>query len=101
MNNLGAWKLCLSLDRSIDSLLKGFVYSPSSTTDSNTFFRLQNMDSSITNNVDKRPAPRDLSHHYSRVTKNRSASAVKDFYRYFSIPGIENLAGGMYYPTTH
>ncbi|KAL9614452.1 MAG: hypothetical protein Q9167_001055 [Letrouitia subvulpina] len=40
-----------------------------------------------------RPDPVDLSHHYSRVTKNRGASQVKDFYKYFSIPGIGNLAG--------
>ena len=40
------------------------------------------------------PAPVDLSHHFSRVTKNRAASNVKDFYKYFSIPGIGNLAGG-------
>ena len=39
-------------------------------------------------------APVDLSHHYSRVTKNRVASSVKDFYKYFAIPGIGNLAGG-------
>ncbi len=41
-----------------------------------------------------RGAPVDLSHHYSRVTKNRVASSIKDFYKYFSIPGIGNLAGG-------
>ncbi|KAI4253548.1 MAG: hypothetical protein L6R42_007539 [Xanthoria sp. 1 TBL-2021] len=41
------------------------------------------------------PKPLDLSHHYSRVTKNRDASAVKDFYKYFGIPNIGNLAGGL------
>ena len=50
---------------------------------------------SSTGSAEKRPAPIDLSHHYSRVTKNRNASAVKDFYKYFTIPGIGNLAGGM------
>lgn len=40
------------------------------------------------------PKPLDLSHHYSRVTKNRGSSAVKDFYKYFGIPNIGNLAGG-------
>lgn len=39
--------------------------------------------------------PIDLSHHYSRTTKNRNASAVKDFYKYFRIPNIGNLAGGL------
>ncbi|KAL8701138.1 MAG: hypothetical protein Q9201_005079 [Fulgogasparrea decipioides] len=39
--------------------------------------------------------PLDLSHHFSRVTKSRGASAVKDFYRYFRIPNIGNLAGGL------
>ncbi|KAL9586647.1 MAG: hypothetical protein Q9212_000782 [Teloschistes hypoglaucus] len=41
------------------------------------------------------PKPLDLSHHYSRVTKNRIASSVKGFYKYFHIPGIGNLAGGL------
>lgn len=39
--------------------------------------------------------PLDLSHHYSEVTKQRKPSAIKGFYKYFSIPGIGNLAGGM------
>ncbi|KAL4886215.1 pyridoxal phosphate-dependent transferase [Aspergillus karnatakaensis] len=39
--------------------------------------------------------PVDLSHHYSYTTKRRLPSAVKDFYKYFFIPGIANLAGGM------
>ena len=38
--------------------------------------------------------PLDLSHHFSRVTKNRLPSKIKDFYKYFTIPGIGNLAGG-------
>lgn len=41
--------------------------------------------------------PLDLSHHYSEVTKQRVASKVKQFYKYFTIPGIGNLAGGPYY----
>jgi hypothetical protein len=40
------------------------------------------------------PPPIDLSHHFSRVTKNRNESSVKKFYKYFQIPGIGNLAGG-------
>jgi hypothetical protein len=38
--------------------------------------------------------PLDLTHHFSRVTKNRLPSKIKDFYKYFIIPGIGNLAGG-------
>ena len=45
--------------------------------------------------IDKKPLPVDISHHYSRVTKNRDISSVKEFYKYFTIPGIGNLAGGM------
>jgi len=44
---------------------------------------------------DARPAPVDMSHHYSKVTTNRDASKIKDFYKYFSIPGIGNFAGGL------
>lgn len=39
--------------------------------------------------------PIDLSHHFSRVTKARKESSIKEFYKYFLIPGIGNLAGGM------
>ncbi|KFZ00605.1 hypothetical protein V501_10627 [Pseudogymnoascus sp. VKM F-4519 (FW-2642)] len=39
--------------------------------------------------------PLDLSHHYSRVTKARQESNIKAFYKYFAIPGIGNLAGGL------
>jgi len=45
--------------------------------------------------VDTRPEPKDLSHHLSRATKSREASAVKVFYKYFAIPGIAQLAGGL------
>lgn len=38
--------------------------------------------------------PKDLSHHYSRAAKRRTPSQVKQFYKYFQIPGIQNLAGG-------
>ena len=38
--------------------------------------------------------PLDLSHHFSRVTKARQESKIKEFYKYFFIPGIGNLAGG-------
>ena len=41
--------------------------------------------------------PLDLSHHVSRVTKQRKESSIKEFYKYFAIPGIGNLAGGMFH----
>ncbi len=40
--------------------------------------------------------PLDLSHHFSHVTKARKESSIKEFYKYFTIPGIGNLAGGEY-----
>lgn len=45
--------------------------------------------------TDKRDPPKDLSHHLSRNAKAREASAVKQFYKYFQIPGIGQLAGGL------
>lgn len=44
---------------------------------------------------DSRPPPKDLSHHLSRATKARGASSIKAFYKYFMIPGIGQLAGGL------
>lgn len=44
---------------------------------------------------EKKPEPVDLSHHYSAVTKRRVASKLKDAYKFFQIPGILNIAGGM------
>jgi len=44
---------------------------------------------------DTRPPPKDLSHHLSRSTKARGASSMKAFYKYFTIPGIGQLAGGL------
>ncbi|EXJ93947.1 hypothetical protein A1O1_02340 [Capronia coronata CBS 617.96] len=43
----------------------------------------------------EKPEPKDLSYYYSRVTMNRQASKMKQFYQYFLIPGIGNLAGGL------
>lgn len=40
------------------------------------------------------PHPMDLSHHYSYTTKNRLASFVKSYYKYYQIPGLANFAGG-------
>ncbi|EEH05320.1 aromatic amino acid aminotransferase [Histoplasma capsulatum G186AR] len=44
-------------------------------------------------------APVDLSHHFSVVARNRVGSDVKKFYKYFAIPGIHNLAGGLPHPS--
>ncbi|KAI0122890.1 aromatic amino acid aminotransferase [Xylariales sp. AK1849] len=42
-----------------------------------------------------KPLPKDMSHHYSDVTKARVPSKMKEFYKYFQIPGIGQLAGGL------
>ncbi|KAL2191900.1 PLP-dependent transferase [Thermothelomyces heterothallicus CBS 203.75] len=42
-----------------------------------------------------KPAPLDLSHHYSAVTKRRFAFKLKELYKFFQIPGILNTAGGL------
>lgn len=47
-----------------------------------------------------KPLPKDLSHYYSVTTANRQPSAMKQYYRYFQIPGIGNLAGGKSYTVT-
>lgn len=41
------------------------------------------------------PPPKDLSHHFSATAKRREPSNIKDLYKYFFIPGIANLAGGI------
>ncbi|SPN97246.1 related to aromatic amino acid aminotransferase I [Cephalotrichum gorgonifer] len=43
--------------------------------------------------------PKDLSHHFSEVTKNRHPSQIKEYYKFFQIPGMGNLAGGMPHPS--
>lgn len=48
---------------------------------------------------DSRPPPKDLSHLLSRNAKSREASSIKQFYKYFAIPGIGQLAGGL--PNEH
>ncbi|TPX09647.1 uncharacterized protein E0L32_009120 [Thyridium curvatum] len=42
-----------------------------------------------------KPLPLDMSHHFSETTKNRLPSKIKEYYKYFQIPGIGNLAGGL------
>ena len=46
-------------------------------------------------------APRDMLHHFSQKTKNRAVSKIKKYYKYFRIPGIGQLAGGMALPRDH
>ncbi|ATY66382.1 aromatic amino acid aminotransferase 1 [Cordyceps militaris] len=41
------------------------------------------------------PPPQDLSHHFSEITKRRTPSSIKEFYRFFAIPNIGNLGGGL------
>ncbi|KAL2142074.1 hypothetical protein VTI28DRAFT_1587 [Corynascus sepedonium] len=43
----------------------------------------------------EKPAPLDLSHHYSAVTKRRFPFKLKEAYKFFQIPGILNIAGGL------
>lgn len=50
----------------------------------------------FTHHWTEKPAPVDLSHHYSAVTKRRTASKIKEAYKFFQIPGILNIAGGSY-----
>ncbi|KAF1813593.1 aromatic amino acid aminotransferas-like protein [Eremomyces bilateralis CBS 781.70] len=45
------------------------------------------------------PEPKDLTHHLSRTTKNRKSSNIKKFYKFFEIPGIGQLAGGLPNPS--
>ncbi|KAF2090889.1 aromatic amino acid aminotransferase [Saccharata proteae CBS 121410] len=45
-------------------------------------------------NMELKP-PMDISHHLSRNAKSRVESSIKQFYKYFSIPGIGQLAGGL------
>lgn len=40
------------------------------------------------------PHPKDLSHHFSQVTKNRLQSRIKAFYKFIQTPGISNFSGG-------
>lgn len=41
-----------------------------------------------------KPLPKDMSHHFSDATKARIPSKTKEFYKFFQIPGIGQLAGG-------
>ncbi|KAF1981388.1 PLP-dependent transferase [Aulographum hederae CBS 113979] len=54
-----------------------------------------NMSSPQNGAASELPPPKDLSHHISRTTRSREASNIKKFYKYFAIPGIGQLAGGL------
>lgn len=41
-----------------------------------------------------KPRPKDMSHHFSDVSLARIPSKMKEYYKYFLIPGIGQLAGG-------
>lgn len=41
--------------------------------------------------------PLDFSYLYSRTTAARQQSSIKEFYKFFAIPGIGNLAGGKFF----
>ena len=41
-----------------------------------------------------KPRPRDFTHLYSETTKHRLPSMIKQYYKFFRIPGVGNLAGG-------
>ncbi|KAI3335040.1 pyridoxal phosphate-dependent transferase [Ustulina deusta] len=54
------------------------------------------MDRSIQCDADMaKPAPTDLSHHYSDLTRARKPNSLKTLYKLFAIPGIGNFAGGL------
>lgn len=50
--------------------------------------------SAATVDSSSKKAPLSLEHHFSEVTKRREPSKMKEYYKYFEIPGIGNLAGG-------
>ncbi|KAK4175736.1 pyridoxal phosphate-dependent transferase [Triangularia setosa] len=44
---------------------------------------------------DDKPLPLNFTHLYSEITKHRNASKIKAIYKFFQIPGILNIAGGL------
>ncbi|CAK7207883.1 hypothetical protein SEUCBS139899_010698 [Sporothrix eucalyptigena] len=43
----------------------------------------------------QKPPPRNLQHLYAETTNLRQPSKMKEYYKFFQIPGIGNLAGGL------
>ncbi|PKS05352.1 hypothetical protein jhhlp_008726 [Lomentospora prolificans] len=41
------------------------------------------------------PPPKDLKHLFSKSALNRKPSMIKQYYKFFQIPGVGNLAGGL------
>ncbi|KAK8002798.1 hypothetical protein PG989_002517 [Apiospora arundinis] len=56
------------------------------------------MDSSQESIRMAKPRPKDMSHHFSDVSLARTPSKMKEYYKYFLIPGIGQLAGGLPHP---
>lgn len=52
------------------------------------------MESSIGSVDMSRPRPKDMSHHFSDVSLARAPNKMKEYYKFFLIPGIGQLAGG-------
>ena len=46
--------------------------------------------------MSEKPLPLDFTHLYSETTKHRKPSKMKEYYKFFQIPGIGNLAGGRF-----
>lgn len=47
----------------------------------------------------RKPPPRNLQHLYAETTNLRVPSKMKEYYKFFQIPGIGNIAGGKFSPT--
>ncbi|CAK7235339.1 hypothetical protein SBRCBS47491_009259 [Sporothrix bragantina] len=43
----------------------------------------------------KKPPPANLQHLYAETTNQRLPSKMKEYYKFFQIPGVGNLAGGL------
>lgn len=46
--------------------------------------------------IPKPRAPTDLSHHFNKMSRERTGNEMKILYKYFQAPEITNLAGGVY-----
>ncbi|WVQ78293.1 hypothetical protein IAT38_000378 [Cryptococcus sp. DSM 104549] len=44
------------------------------------------------------PKAKDMTHHLNRITKNRQPSALKELYKYMTVPGMITMAGGIPHP---
>lgn len=55
-------------------------------------------DTTLSKPVREEGAPADLTHHFNEVSRARTPNEMKGLYKYFMVPGMTNLAGGMYSP---